>query len=556
MESRLQRSTSRCDRYHYCRRAAVDAFPMTSTLVAVLFSLIVLQIVSNTDQAALTPVNIVRVVRVDVPSVVRSYDAKPDPAATAIGGVPPPLLLGCVYALEGGENDDENGDVIVPTDPRPVNGTESTANGARDRRSSSPAPDLAMDSAMEEVQRLRGLVVKWYFRRNPIPAAPKDAMAIINDNEQVYQWIAGGGPEAGGGLGPLSGRTVDVTAETPRADRSYLHRVIRVERPTAELTGEYRCQVEDWNSERRSAWHPMVVYTPERIFKISVDDNDDDDEDDIAEGSGGDLNFTTTEPTTSSAPQTGPKKWPTEINITCYAAGMHPEPSMSIWVNGVSLDSVTSVVTEDDGDNDETNDGATTTTSTTTSTTTTTTTTTAKPKAFRNRFRGNRAGEDEYKKYAVSATSVVSLKDAEEYRNSKPHQHQRRRNTVDVECRLRVPGDGAGNGHWKADRTADLYYSVRKSVAYKYRNDLPPPGDAFAAVSSASSVADDDDDDADTYGNGSDRGADSNDAPKAQNADDDAISGATSVTASFSTVVVRSVQTIAAAAVATAAARR
>ncbi|XP_015377022.1 PREDICTED: uncharacterized protein LOC107171299, partial [Diuraphis noxia] len=336
MESRLQRSTSRCDSYYYCRRAAVDAFPMTSTLVAVLFSLIVFQIISNTDQAALA-VNVVRVVRVDVPSVVRSYDAKPDPSTTAIGGAPPPLLLGCVYALEGGENDDENGDVIVATKPsRTVNGTASTANGARDRRSSSPAPDLAMDEAMEEVQRLRGLVVKWYFRRNPIPVAPNDAMAIINDNEQVYQWIAGGGPEAGGGLGPLSGRTVDVTAETPRADRSYLHRVIRVERPTAELTGEYRCQVEDWNSERRSAWHPMVVYTPERIFKISVDDNDDDDEDDIAEGSGGDVNFTTpAEPTSSSAPSTGPKKWPTEINITCYAAGMHPEPSMSIWVNGV-----------------------------------------------------------------------------------------------------------------------------------------------------------------------------------------------------------------------------
>lgn len=48
MESRLQRSTSRCDRYHYCRRSVVEAFPMTSTLVAVLFSLILLQIVSNT----------------------------------------------------------------------------------------------------------------------------------------------------------------------------------------------------------------------------------------------------------------------------------------------------------------------------------------------------------------------------------------------------------------------------------------------------------------------------------------------------------------------------
>lgn len=223
----------------------------------------------STDQAALTKMNVVRVVRVDVPPVVRSHDAKPDSA----GGTPPPLLLGCVYALEGGENDDENGDVIAATHPpRPANGNASAAaaaaNSARDRRSSSPAPDLAMDAAMEELQKERGLVVKWYFRRNPIPATPNDAMAIINDNEQVYQWIAGGGPEAGGGLGRLSGRTVDVTAETPRTDRSFLHRVFLVERPTAELTGEYRCQVEDWNSERRSAWHPMVVYSEYPISYI------------------------------------------------------------------------------------------------------------------------------------------------------------------------------------------------------------------------------------------------------------------------------------------------
>ncbi|XP_050053752.1 uncharacterized protein LOC114133081 [Aphis gossypii] len=554
MESRLQpRSTSRSDRYYRSRRAAFDAFPMTSTLVAVFFSLVVLQIVSNTDQAALNHIDVVRVVRVDVPPVVRSYDAKPDPAA---GGSPPPLLLGCVYALEGGENDDENGDVVPATHPPlPANGSASAANSARDRRSSSPAPDLAMDAAMEQLQKERGLVVKWYFRRNPVPAVPDDAMmAIINDNEQVYQWIAGGGPEAGGGLGPLSGRTVDVTAETPRTDRSFLHRVLLVERPTAELTGEYRCQVEDWNSERRSAWHPMVVYTPERIFKISVDDNDDDDEDDIAEGSGGDVNFTTlTPPTSSSAAPTGPKNWPTEINITCYAAGMHPEPSMSIWVNGVPLDSVTSVVTEDDGDDDETNDGvqaannATMTPSTTTATTTTTTTT-AKPKSVyrNNRYRsGNR--DAEYKKYAVRATSVVSLKDAEEYRNRKPNQHHRRRNTVDVECRLRVPGDGAGDGYWKADRPPGRYYAVRKSVAYKYRNDVPPPGDPFAAVSSASSVADDDDD-SDSYG--ADRGA--NGASNGQDADgqDDAESAATSATAAASFFVV------VAAAAATAAADR
>lgn len=204
--------------------------------------------------------SVVRVVRVDVPPVVRAYDAKPDLAAA---GEAPPLLLVCAYALEGGENDDENGEVVVPT-VSPTNATGTAGHGKR--RSSTAAPELTMDAAMEELQRQRGLVVKWYFRRNPIPPSmPNDAMAIINDNEQVYQWIAGGGPEAGGGLGPLSGRTVDVTAETPRIDKSVLHRVIRVERPTADLTGEYRCQVEDWNAERRSVWHPMVVYSEYNI---------------------------------------------------------------------------------------------------------------------------------------------------------------------------------------------------------------------------------------------------------------------------------------------------
>ncbi|XP_025404839.1 uncharacterized protein LOC112679305 [Sipha flava] len=434
-----------------------------STLMIVLLCLVVLQIVSDTDQAAMT-VDVVRVVRVDVPPVVRSYDAA--------GPGEPPLLLGCVYALHGGENDDENGDVVATVAPN------GTADG-RDKRGS-PAPELAMDAAMEEVQRQRGLVVKWYFRRNPVPVAEaNDAMAIINDNEQVYQWIAGGGPEAGGGLGPLSGRTVDVTEQTPRDDRSALHRVIRVERPAADLTGEYRCQVEDWNAERRSAWQPMVVYTPERIFKVIVDDNDDDDEDDITEGSGGELNSTTSVPTTSSgAPSTGPKMWPTEINITCYAAGMHPEPSMNIWVNGVMQDNVTVVVMEDDGDDDESNDGD-------SSSTTTTTTTTVRPKVtYRNRFRANR-GEEVYRKYAVRANKVVSLRDAEELHGGK----QRRRNAVDVECRLRVPGEGTGHGRWKADR----FYGAHKSVSYKYRGDQQTAtGDAFAAVSSASSVADDD----------------------------------------------------------------
>lgn len=183
-------------------------------------------------------INVVRVVRVDVPTVVPAYDPKAEKEQ-------PPLLLGCAYTLQGGENDDENGDVL-PTNRTPIMGTTT------------PAPEVAMDAAIEEVQRIRGLVVKWYFRRNPIPDNPDDPMAKINDNEQVYQWMAGGD---GGPLGALIGHAVDVTDVTPRIDKTALQRIIRVDRPSLDLTGEYRCQVEDWTAERRSAWQPMVVYS-------------------------------------------------------------------------------------------------------------------------------------------------------------------------------------------------------------------------------------------------------------------------------------------------------
>lgn len=150
------------------------------------------------------------------------------------------------------------------------------------------------------------------------------------------------------------------------------------------------------------------------------------------------------------------------------------------------LDSVTMVVTEDDGDDDENNDDGNNGT-----TTAVPITTTAKPKMW-NRYRSNRDDNVQYKTYAVRANRVVLLKDTEEYRGTAQNKH-RRRNTVDVECRLRVPGDGAVNGYWKADRPANRYYSARRSVSYKYRADPPaPPNDAFAAVSSASSIAEDD----------------------------------------------------------------
>lgn len=156
-------------------------------------------------------------------------------------------------------------------------------------------------------------------------------------------------------------------------------------------------------------------------------------------------------------------------------------------------DSVSVSVTEDDGDDDENNDDlgeAASGNGTDVTTTTTTTTTTPRPKMYRNRFRGG--AEMTFKRYAVRASKVVSLVDAEKYRAKQADNRRRRVGAVDVECRLRVPGDGTGGGRWKADRPADHYYGAHRSVAYKYRGaEQQPSGDAFAAVSSASSVDDD-----------------------------------------------------------------
>lgn len=75
---------------------------------------------------------------------------------------------------------------------------------------------------------------------------------------------------------------------------------------------------------------------PERIFELTVDDDDNDDvedKDDKNNDGKDDPANSTVAPLTSSAGP--PKMSPTELNITCFAAGMNPEPSMSIWVNGM-----------------------------------------------------------------------------------------------------------------------------------------------------------------------------------------------------------------------------
>lgn len=152
------------------------------------------------------------------------------------------------------------------------------------------------------------------------------------------------------------------------------------------------------------------------------------------------------------------------------------------------------VVSDDDGDDDDTNDTE------VKNTTLTTTTTTSRPRAHhwgRYRYTSHREGEV-FRNYSIRATKVVSLKDVDLYGNrnngntttDRPTQEYRP-NSVEVECRMRVPGDGTSDDFWKADRPDNRVYIVRKSLTYKFHADPPPPPpDAFTSVSSASSMSD------------------------------------------------------------------
>lgn len=156
-------------------------------------------------------------------------------------------------------------------------------------------------------------------------------------------------------------------------------------------------------------------------------------------------------------------------------------------------ESLNVVVLDDDGDDDDTNDAE------VKNTTITTTTTTTRPRVHhwgRYRYTSHREGEV-FRKYSIRATKVVLMKDVDLYRNvdsgntttDRPAQEYRP-NSVDIECRMRVPGDGTSDNFWKPDRPDNRVYIVRKTLTYKFHADPPPPPDAFTSVSSASSMSD------------------------------------------------------------------
>ncbi|XP_050525056.1 uncharacterized protein LOC126896378 [Daktulosphaira vitifoliae] len=367
----------------------------------------------------------IKIINSNVPPVVRAYDA--------VSGADS-ILLACVYTLNtGGEEDSDQGN--------------STSRHSRQ------IEDL------EEYQMKHGIVVRWYFRSKLVDDDDEvSENSILMKNEvQVYQWIAGHEPKAGSALGPFRGRVINASlqpspASSESTDKNLLYRIIKVTKPTSELTGEYQCMVEDWNNESRSEWHPMVVYTPERVFEIEVHDGtEDDDENDEESLKNG---------TTSSSPKpkssTTTQQPPSHVNVSCYAAGIQPAPSMTIWVNNMLVAAETQVQYE---------------LPPTTSTPKSTKPVPTKSSSVINNTTPNSGS------YYVKAHASLSLR--EPWPSSPasappaPANSRKRRlnnksiNQLIIECRLRVPG------MVKSTWPADHYYQVRKSKLYTLMTPLP-----------------------------------------------------------------------------------
>lgn len=119
-----------------------------------------------------------------------------------------------------------------------------------------------------------GLVVKWYFNRQPFP---------------VYQWIPSKDPQD---LGILKGR-LNLNYEVSE-DQFSKHRALAIVNPTTDLTGEYTCLISSFESEafkRKS----LIVYAPAE-----------------------DLSMTYSKPSEDS------------VIITCRAGGIFPAPNIAI----------------------------------------------------------------------------------------------------------------------------------------------------------------------------------------------------------------------------------
>lgn len=120
-----------------------------------------------------------------------------------------------------------------------------------------------------------GLVVKWFFNRQPIP---------------VYQWIPDKVPQD---LGILKGR-LNLKYEVSD-DHFAKHRALAIVNPTTDLTGEYTCVISSFASED-SKRKKLIVYAPAE-----------------------DLVMTYTKPSEDS------------VVVTCRAGGIYPAPNIAIF---------------------------------------------------------------------------------------------------------------------------------------------------------------------------------------------------------------------------------
>ncbi|KAK8735470.1 hypothetical protein OTU49_005406 [Cherax quadricarinatus] len=168
------------------------------------------------------------------------------------------LLLGLVAALQV-----TSGLEIVT-----IEGPGVVKNGS--------VPQLVLDCKYDITEYDKtGLVVKWYFNRQPFP---------------VYQWIPTNEPQD---LGLLKGRlNLDYTVSEEEYTK---HRALAILRPTTELTGEYTCSISSFESEdlkRKS----LIIYAPPV-----------------------DMSMTYSKPSEDS------------VVVSCRAGGIYPEPNIAIF---------------------------------------------------------------------------------------------------------------------------------------------------------------------------------------------------------------------------------
>jgi len=137
-------------------------------------------------------------------------------------------------------------------------------------------PLLVLDCEYELSERDKyGLVVKWYFNRNPFP---------------TYQWTPNSLPQD---LGILKGR-IDLNYQVSN-DPFMKHRALAIRNPTVDLSGEYTCWISSFQSEAMARKN-VTIYSP-----------------------ASELTLTWTKPTDVS------------VLVLCKAIGVYPEPHIAIF---------------------------------------------------------------------------------------------------------------------------------------------------------------------------------------------------------------------------------